>query len=106
MTDHVFILQERIHRSRGCPPPVDYRSEYDTTFLDNESVNTGSGRLLADWYSVIVTFSDYLVSLETRPLLYSADNATMQTLDHILTAVKQDFLGTVSNTNTAARINH
>lgn len=85
-----------------CPPPVLFRQEKDRTqYKQYTSVQTGSGQPLADWYSVLVTFNDYIVSLEepSQTLVDSAsDNATMQTLKHVMGAVKGEFITTVSKT--------
>lgn len=84
-----------------CPLAVLFVEEYyKTRQNDYNSAQTASGQPLADWYAVLAAFDTYIESLEDLPINPSAtsmlnDNSTLQTLTHIIAAVKEELLDVV-----------
>lgn len=90
VTYNAYVYMQEVR----CNPPVDFRPEGNSVKYDHYSAQQkSSGQPLADWFSVMVTFTQYVSSLENKPQI---DNVTLQTLGHILSAVKQEMLATVS----------
>ena len=115
MCDIIYLPQSIIYHVsstsqatilQSCQSPVDYTVLKDNTkWRRYSSEELSSGKPLAEWYSVLVTYDEYLASLESIPIRaipapyqqLSLDPATLPTLRALLKALKIEFVSTVSS---------